>query len=119
MLEAAGTNIDHVVKVNVFLADMKDFAAMNEIYAQYWGDNKPCRTYAMTHTILAISCANNGAGALRRSSCHWVLTLRSSALLYYRERTLYCSIAARAYSSALTVVAGTTTRAAGSEAAAS
>ncbi|EMC98873.1 hypothetical protein BAUCODRAFT_31148 [Baudoinia panamericana UAMH 10762] len=44
VLEAAGTNIDNVVKVNVFLSDMKDFAAMNEIYAQYWGETKPCRT---------------------------------------------------------------------------
>ena len=44
MLDAAGTTIEHVVKVNVFLADMKDFAAMNEIYATYWGENKPCRT---------------------------------------------------------------------------
>ncbi|KXL50122.1 hypothetical protein M433DRAFT_151497 [Acidomyces richmondensis BFW] len=44
VLEAAGTTINNVVKVNVFLADMKDFAAMNEVYSQYWGDVKPCRT---------------------------------------------------------------------------
>ncbi|KAK5133243.1 hypothetical protein LTR08_008078 [Meristemomyces frigidus] len=44
VLAAAGTTIDHVVKVGVFLADMKDFAAMNEVYATYWGENKPCRT---------------------------------------------------------------------------
>ena len=44
MLEAAGTKIENVVKVNVFLEDMKDFAAMNEVYVQYWGDEKPCRT---------------------------------------------------------------------------
>merc|ERR1711915_1027045 len=44
VLEAAGTTIENVVKVNVFLADMKDFAAMNEVYAQYWGEQKPCRT---------------------------------------------------------------------------
>jgi Endoribonuclease L-PSP len=34
VLEAAGSSIKSVVKVNVFLADMKDFAAMNEIYEQ-------------------------------------------------------------------------------------
>ncbi len=45
VLEAAGTNMDNVVKVNVFIADMKDFAAMNEVYTQYFGDVKPCRTY--------------------------------------------------------------------------
>ncbi|KAH9819346.1 RutC family protein [Teratosphaeria destructans] len=44
VLEAAGTTIEHVVKVNVFLADMEDFAAMNEVYRLYWGENKPCRT---------------------------------------------------------------------------
>lgn len=34
MLEAAGSGIKSVVKVNVFLADMKDFSDMNEIYEQ-------------------------------------------------------------------------------------
>jgi enamine deaminase RidA (YjgF/YER057c/UK114 family) len=44
VLTAAGTTIDNVVKVNVFIADMKDFAAMNEVYQTYWGEVKPCRT---------------------------------------------------------------------------
>lgn len=44
VLEAAGTNIDKVVKVNVFLASMDDFVSMNEVYMTYWGDVKPCRT---------------------------------------------------------------------------
>ncbi|WDK22576.1 endoribonuclease L-PSP [Colletotrichum graminicola] len=44
ILEGAGTTIDKVVKVNVFLANMEDFAPMNEIYCQYWGDVKPSRT---------------------------------------------------------------------------
>jgi enamine deaminase RidA (YjgF/YER057c/UK114 family) len=44
VLEAAGTSIEKVVKVNVFLADMGDFAKMNEIYKQYFGDVMPCRT---------------------------------------------------------------------------
>jgi len=33
-----------VVKVNVFLADIDDFAKMNEVYMTYWGEVKPCRT---------------------------------------------------------------------------
>lgn len=45
ILEAAGSNIDKVVKVNVFLSNMDDFAEMNSVYMQYWGDVKPCRTY--------------------------------------------------------------------------
>jgi enamine deaminase RidA (YjgF/YER057c/UK114 family) len=44
ILEAAGSSIDKVVKVNVFLANMDDFAKMNEVYTTYWGDIKPCRT---------------------------------------------------------------------------
>lgn len=44
---AAGTSMDNVVKVNVFLADMNDFAAMNEVYTQYFGEVKPCRTYVL------------------------------------------------------------------------
>ncbi|KAK3718524.1 hypothetical protein LTR37_005028 [Vermiconidia calcicola] len=45
VLEAAGTTIENVCKVNVFIADMKDFSAMNEVYTQYFGEEKPCRTY--------------------------------------------------------------------------
>lgn len=44
VLEEAGTDITQVVKVNVFLANMDDFAEMNSVYMQYWGDVKPCRT---------------------------------------------------------------------------
>jgi enamine deaminase RidA (YjgF/YER057c/UK114 family) len=44
ILDAAGSSLDHVVEVNVFLADMGDFAKMNAIYTQYWGDVKPART---------------------------------------------------------------------------
>lgn len=35
ILEEAGTDMSHVVKTTVFLADMADFAAMNEVYAQF------------------------------------------------------------------------------------
>ncbi|KAK5743126.1 hypothetical protein LTR17_002887 [Elasticomyces elasticus] len=44
VLEAAGTSIDNVVKVNIFIADIKDFNAMNEVYMQYWGETKPARS---------------------------------------------------------------------------
>jgi len=43
VLEAAGSGFDLVVKTTVFLADMSDFAAMNEVYARYFSDNKPAR----------------------------------------------------------------------------
>lgn len=43
VLEAAETNLNNVVKTTVFLADMDDFAAMNEVYAEFFSENKPAR----------------------------------------------------------------------------
>jgi 2-iminobutanoate/2-iminopropanoate deaminase len=43
VLEAAGSSLDRVVKTTVYLADMGEFAAMNEIYARYFGAAKPAR----------------------------------------------------------------------------
>ncbi len=43
VLEAAGTSLNNVVKTTVFLADMNDFAAMNEVYAEFFSENKPAR----------------------------------------------------------------------------
>lgn len=54
ILEAAGTSLEKVVKVNVFLADMGDFAKMNEVYSTYWGDVKPCRTYVFSSPFFSI-----------------------------------------------------------------
>jgi 2-iminobutanoate/2-iminopropanoate deaminase len=44
ILEAAGTSLDGLVKTTVFLADLGDFAAMNEVYAQHVGDRPPARS---------------------------------------------------------------------------
>lgn len=44
ILESAGASFDSVVKTTVYLADMGEFAAMNEIYASFFGDNKPARS---------------------------------------------------------------------------
>lgn len=44
VLKAAGVGPDDVVKVNVFLTDMADFAAMNEVYAQQFEQPYPART---------------------------------------------------------------------------
>ncbi|MBQ7922864.1 MAG: RidA family protein [Clostridia bacterium] len=43
VLEAAGSSLDHAVKTVCFLADMGDFAAFNEVYAQYF-TGKPARS---------------------------------------------------------------------------
>lgn len=44
VLKAAGTSIDQVVKATVFLRHMSDFAAMNEVYAEYLGTATPARS---------------------------------------------------------------------------
>lgn len=44
ILEAAGTSMANVVKTTVFLTDMADFAAMNEVYARHFADPPPART---------------------------------------------------------------------------
>ncbi|UCG86873.1 MAG: hypothetical protein JSW71_23765 [Gemmatimonadota bacterium] len=43
VLEAAGAGLGAVVKTTVYLADMADFQAMNEVYARHFGDHKPAR----------------------------------------------------------------------------
>jgi 2-iminobutanoate/2-iminopropanoate deaminase len=43
VLEAAGSSLDKVVKTTVFLADMNDFAAMNEVYGKYFTADYPAR----------------------------------------------------------------------------
>ena len=44
ILEAAGTDFDHVVKTTCFLNDMNDFAAFNAEYAKSFGDTRPARS---------------------------------------------------------------------------
>lgn len=44
VLEASGSSLDKVVKATVFLRNMADFAAMNEVYAEYLGGSKPARS---------------------------------------------------------------------------
>lgn len=51
VLEAAGSSLAHVVKTTVFLADMADFAAMNEVYARHFGEHRPARSTVAVRTL--------------------------------------------------------------------
>ena len=52
VLEAAGASFASVLKCNVFLADMADFAAVNEVYARYFvGDSPPARACVAVRTL--------------------------------------------------------------------
>ncbi len=44
MLTSVGSNLDHVIHINVFLADMRDFDRMNAAYVETMGDRRPART---------------------------------------------------------------------------
>ncbi len=44
ILEGVGASMADAVKVGVYLADAEDFAKMNEVYAEFFGENKPART---------------------------------------------------------------------------
>lgn len=44
MLASVGSDLDHIIHINVFLADIEDFAEMNAAYAEKMGERRPART---------------------------------------------------------------------------
>ncbi len=61
ILEGCGASVHDVVKCSVFLADGGDFAEMNEVYAEFFGEQKPARTtvacrFAMPEMKVEIDC---------------------------------------------------------------
>lgn len=44
ILQAAGSDLAHVLRCGVFLVDLRDFEAMNAVYARVFGDHRPART---------------------------------------------------------------------------
>jgi 2-iminobutanoate/2-iminopropanoate deaminase len=51
VLEAAGSSLDRVIKTTIFLDSMDDFATVNEIYAEAFGDHKPARSTVAVKTL--------------------------------------------------------------------
>jgi len=51
VLEESGTSLDNVVKVMAFVADINDFAVVNEIYAEAFGTHKPARSLVAAKTL--------------------------------------------------------------------
>jgi 2-iminobutanoate/2-iminopropanoate deaminase len=43
VLQAAGSDLDHVLRCTVYLSDMADFGTVNGIYAEYFGEHRPAR----------------------------------------------------------------------------
>jgi 2-iminobutanoate/2-iminopropanoate deaminase len=55
VLEAAGSSFRSVVKTTVFLADIEDFAAMNEVYERHFGDHRPARAAVQAAALPKLS----------------------------------------------------------------
>ncbi len=51
VLTAAGCGMDSVVKTTIYLADMADFAAVNKIYAEAFGEHRPARSTVAARTL--------------------------------------------------------------------
>ena len=44
ILETSGSSLNQIAKVNIFISDMENFAAVNEIYSEYFNEHKPARS---------------------------------------------------------------------------
>ena len=51
VLEEAGSSLDKVVKTTIFLSDMNDFKAVNEVYATFFNSHKPARSTVAVKTL--------------------------------------------------------------------
>jgi 2-iminobutanoate/2-iminopropanoate deaminase len=51
VLQEAGSDLQNVVKTTIFLDSMDDFATVNEIYAEYFGEHKPVRSTVAVKTL--------------------------------------------------------------------
>ena len=51
VLEAGGASMSSVLKTTIFLADMADFAGVNEVYARHFGDHRPARATVAVRTL--------------------------------------------------------------------
>lgn len=51
VLKEAGSGLDKALKTTVFLSDMENFAAMNEVYAKFFGEHKPARSTVAVKTL--------------------------------------------------------------------
>ena len=51
VLVAAGSGLDRVLRTTIFLADMADFAAVNEVYARHFGAHRPARSTVAVRTL--------------------------------------------------------------------
>jgi 2-iminobutanoate/2-iminopropanoate deaminase len=51
VLKASSSSLQNVIKTNIFLSDMDDFAVVNKIYEEYFGSHKPARSTVAVKTL--------------------------------------------------------------------
>jgi 2-iminobutanoate/2-iminopropanoate deaminase len=68
ILDASGAGLETVVKTTVFLVDMGDFAAMNEVYGRYFGTHRPARSTVEVSRLPKDARVEIDAIAARRQS---------------------------------------------------
>ncbi len=69
VLEAAGSGIEHVVKVTVFLQDMGEFGLMNEVYGTFFPENPPARSAVQAAALPKDAAVEIEAVALMPCDC--------------------------------------------------
>lgn len=67
VLEAAGSSLENVVKTTVFLQNMSDYGAVNEVYSRYFGDNAPARSAVAVAALPLGALVEIEAVAVRQS----------------------------------------------------
>lgn len=67
VLEAAGSSLDNVVKTTVFLQNMGDYAAVNEVYGRYFSESAPARSAVAVAELPLGALVEIEAVAVRRS----------------------------------------------------
>ncbi|KAJ5309108.1 hypothetical protein PENANT_c020G00509 [Penicillium antarcticum] len=72
VLEAGGSSLHNAIKVNIFLTDMADFPAVNEVYTEFFVDPKPVRTCVCVKSLprgtdVEIECSGLKGGNGRSS----------------------------------------------------
>ncbi|MBI4928542.1 MAG: RidA family protein [Anaerolineae bacterium] len=69
LLEAAGTNLDNVMKTTVFLRDINDFAKMNAVYAEFFVVNPPARSAVQVAALPRAAAVEIEAVAMEGCQC--------------------------------------------------
>lgn len=81
MLDAAGSSLDNILKVNIYLTNLKDFAEVNDAYMTFFSGLKPASPpWTRAHGISKTDCRDYRQGLASESpSFLWVLILKLSA----------------------------------------